>query len=57
MVKTVHWIQYTNNTTAEKNGKKEGKGFYKLMNNALPGKPMENLRNKVDKRIVNNQND
>ena len=40
-----------------KNNEKDGKALYKLMNNAMYKKTMENLRNKIDVRIVNNKKD
>ena len=40
---------------AEKNGDKDEKAFYKLMNN--PVKKIKNLRKKVDIRLVNNEKD
>ena len=42
---------------AEKNGDKDGKELYKLMNKAVYGKAMENLRNRTDLRLVSNEKD
>ena len=41
----------------EKNNDKDGKAFYKLMNNGLYQKAMENLRNWINVRLRNNEKD
>ena len=39
----------------ENNGDENGKALYKLRNNAVYGKTMENSRNKIDVRLANNE--
>ena len=41
----------------EKNGGKDEKALYKLMNNAVYGKAIENLRNRIDVKILSNKKD
>ena len=41
---------------AEKNSDKDRKALHKLMNNAVYGKAMENLRNRIDVNLVSNNN-
>ena len=42
---------------AEKNGDKDGKALYRLMNNAVYGKAIENLKNRIDVKLVSNKKD
>ena len=42
---------------AEKNDHKDGKALYKLMNNTIYDKTVENLRNRIDVKLVNNEGD
>ena len=41
----------------KKNNDKDEKGLYKLMNNAMYGKAIKNLRNRIDVKLVNNEKD
>ena len=56
MALTVCWVQHTKDRS-RKNGEKDGKAFYKLMNNSVHGKTMENVRDRIDVKLVNNQKD
>ena len=42
---------------AEKNWDKDGKVLYKLMNNSVYGKTMQNLRNRINVKLVSNKKD
>ena len=42
---------------AEKNNGKDGKTLRKLMNNAIYGKTMQNLRNRINAKLVKNEKD
>ena len=46
MLKRYREFNTKNRIEPEKNGEQDGKVFQKLMNNALYGKTMENLKNK-----------
>ena len=39
----------------EENGDRDGKALYKLVSNAGYGKTIENLRNKIDVKLVRNK--
>ena len=43
------------NLEAEKNEDKYGKALHKLMNNAIYGKTMENVRNRINVRLASNE--
>ena len=40
---------------AGKNGDKDGKALYKLMSNTLYGKTMENLKTRIDIKLISNK--
>ena len=42
---------------AEKNNEKDGKALYELMSNAIYGKTMENLTNRINVKVANNKKD
>ena len=43
------------NLEAEKNEDKYGKALHKLMNNAIYGKTMENVRNRINVSLASNE--
>ena len=57
------WLkQYVESNTrkrieAEENGVKDGKALYKLIKNVAYGKTMENVRNRIDIKLVSNKKD
>ena len=56
MTKIICQIQYTKKNRSKKSGNKDEKALYKLTNSAVHGKTMENLRNIIEVRLVNNVN-
>ena len=52
MGKTIYRIQQRKKNKSRKNGEKDGKPLYRLKNNAVYRKTMENLR--IYERLVNN---
>ena len=61
MVRTTQ-NQYTKKNRSSKNGHKDGKAFYKLMNHAIYEKnngeiEIGNLRNRIDVKLVSNEKD
>ena len=57
MAEAICWIQYTKTTEAGKNGDKDGKALYKLMNNVVYGKKMKKTINRIDVKLVSNTKD
>ena len=55
MAKTICRAQHTKKNRCRKNGDKNRKALYKLINNAFHGKTMENIRNKTDLKFVSNK--
>ena len=57
MAETICWIQHTIKKRNRKNGGKDEKALYNLMNNAAYEKIMENVRNISDVKLVSNKKD
>ena len=57
MAKTICWIQHTIYQKRKKMLSKVGKALYKLLNNIVHGKTMENLRYIINVRLVSNKKD
>ena len=48
-------LNLTKKIEAEKNGDKDAKVLYKLINNLLYGKRMEDARNRNDAKLISNK--
>ena len=57
MVKTICQIQHTRKNRSRRKWRKDEKALYKLMNNVVYRKTMENLRNRINVRLVNSEKD
>ena len=57
MVKAIYWIQHTKKNRSRKNNGKDGKSLHKLIKKAIYGTTRENLRNRINVKLVNNQKD
>ena len=57
MAKTIYWIQHLKENRSRKRNGKHGKAWYKLMNNAVYGKLIENLINRINAKFVSNKKD
>ena len=57
MTKAICWVQHTQKKQKQKNGDKDGKVLYKLMNNVAYEKTIESLRNRIVVKLVSNKKD
>ena len=55
MTKTIHRIEYTKKNRTTKKWWQRWKSILQTNSSAVYGKAMENMRNRVDARLVNNK--
>ena len=55
MAKTIFRIQHTEKNRSRKNEDKDGKTLYKLMSNTVYSKTMDNVRNRIDVKLVSDK--